>query len=81
MTNLGIVCAGILIASAVLRAYLTLVYLGRTRQTGLPATVPDPAPRVSVFMPVRGADPHLPQAIQSLLDQDYCVVKTLFWGS
>ena len=71
MTSLAAVCAGILIASVLLRAYLTFVFLCNTQSTGLPAALPDPAPRVSVFMPVRGADPHLPQAIQSLLDQDY----------
>ncbi len=71
MTSLALVFAGILIATTVLRAYLTLVFLRNTRSTELPATVPDPAPRVSVHMPVRGVDPHLPQAIQNLLDQDY----------
>lgn len=71
MTSFSMVCAGILMATVVLRACLTLGFLRSTKSTGLRPALPDPAPRVSVFMPVRGADPHLPQAIQSLLEQDY----------
>ncbi|MEK6257319.1 MAG: glycosyltransferase family 2 protein [Planctomycetota bacterium] len=71
MTNLAIVCAGILIATVIVRAVMTVVYWRNTQSTEVSAAVPDPAPKVCIHMPVRGVDAYLRQTIQSLLDQDY----------
>lgn len=71
MTTLTMVCAGILIATVVVRVRMTFVFLRNTRSTGVPATIPEPAPRVAIHMPVRGVDAYLVQTIQSLLEQDY----------
>jgi cellulose synthase/poly-beta-1,6-N-acetylglucosamine synthase-like glycosyltransferase len=71
MTSLAIVCAVILIATVILRVHMTFVFLRNTKSTGVPAILPDPAPRVAIHMPVRGVDAFLVQTIQSLLDQDY----------
>jgi cellulose synthase/poly-beta-1,6-N-acetylglucosamine synthase-like glycosyltransferase len=71
MMSFSLICAGILIVTALLRVVMTLVFLRSTRPTGVPSTIPDPAPRVAIHMPVRGVDAYLVQTIQSLLDQDY----------
>lgn len=66
------ICVSLVVGLTLLRAGLSIRYLRSTRDRGGRTEAhPDSTPRVAVFMPVRGLDPSLPEAIRNLLQQDY----------
>lgn len=71
MFEFASVIAAIITVIAVLRALLAWRFVRRARGESSLTGLPESLPRVAVFMPVRGVDDSLPEAIKSVLEQDY----------
>ncbi|HID24795.1 MAG TPA: glycosyltransferase family 2 protein, partial [Planctomycetaceae bacterium] len=71
VTACAVGIAVVLIVLTAVRISAAAAYLKASRKNRCRDLLHEPAPHVSVLMPLRGADPMLRQAIHSVLRQDY----------